>query len=144
MSKHVIAPQIIEKFGDDIISESAYPELVYCCPWCEERKGTPDLKGNLYVNNENLKYFCQRCNASGYVGDVIKGYTFDDTPTQTELSELLESVLNPHESIDFCYEIPNLRPAPGTDAYDYLHNRGFSDGIIQYYDIRVGSVVLNL
>ena len=76
--------------------------------------------------------------------DVIKGYTFDDTPTQTELSELLESVLNPHESIDFCYEIPNLRPAPGTDAYDYLHNRGFSDGIIQYYDIRVGSVVLNL
>lgn len=141
MSRKLIDPRIIEKFGDDVVSDNSYPELVYCCPYCEEVKGTPDLKGNLYVNNNNLKYFCQRCGSRGYVGDSVKGYTFEIDPTSVEMAELLDDILKPDDSIDYCYEIPNLRPIEGTDAYTYLINRGFTDGLIRYYDIRVGSVV---
>jgi len=39
-------------------------ELRYICPFCKERRGTPDTKGHLYVNLDQGIYHCFRCDAS--------------------------------------------------------------------------------
>ena len=40
-------------------------EIVYMCPFCIDNKGTPDMKGKLYVNTVKNVYHCFRCGASG-------------------------------------------------------------------------------
>lgn len=134
----IIDPRIFEKFGDDYITTSG-SEILYCCPYCEEVKGTPDLKGNLYVNNNSLLYFCQRCGSRGHINDRPKGYDFEKTPNNPELVSLLESVVLPSPELDL-YEIPDLVPTEGDRFYDYLVDRDISPQMISYYNIRKGSV----
>jgi DNA primase len=140
-SNDILDARIIEKFGDDYVDHTpGSEEYLYKCPFCEERKGSPDTKGNMYVNNKKLLYFCHRCGAKGYISDDIKGYTFEDTPSDVDMMNTLEDVLGKNDHQEFIYEIPSIVPVPGTEAYDYLLRRGFNDFLINYYEVKVGSV----
>lgn len=44
--------------------EKGGKELRYNCPFCAERKGSPDAKGHLHINVEKGIYHCFRCEAS--------------------------------------------------------------------------------
>ena len=145
IKNYVIDVRILERFGDDVVNDASYPELIFHCPKCIERKGTHDTKGNLYVNNESLKFHCFRCGYSGNLSNApTKGYRLNErTPQNTELMHLIENVFMSEDTEDdlirYEYEIPNLRPFPGTDHYAYLQDRGVKDWMIEYYDIRIGS-----
>lgn len=144
-----VHPAILDKFGIDIVNINATGEVIYHCPECINNGKGEDKKGKLYVSNKTLKFLCFRC---GYRGSVLKsnkykGYDITLTPSKSELGMKLESVVNrvPNiEKVGLIYEIPRLYPVPGTNEYAYLINRGFTDNLIKYYDIRMGSSVSNL
>lgn len=145
----LLPEQIVLRFGNDYIgshkSKNGSTEFLYNCIYCEENGKSPDTKGNLYVNSKSLKYFCQRCGASGKVDQSLKGYTFDKIYDDHEFHNILSDILtktpvdNTHISIE--YPIPKIRPSTGTEAWDYLIRRGITPSMMQYYDIRVGSFV---
>lgn len=147
---HTIDFRILDKFGDNVVHDY-YPELVYYCPKCLERRGKADTKGKLYVNNESLNFQCWAC---GYKGNLkyrkTKGYHLNEKPHEEgEMQKMLKSFMKGDENkkeriyqddvVYMDYAIPNIRPYPGTPYYEYLKNRGIYDWMISYYDIRVGS-----
>lgn len=138
--------QILETFGYDVVHQSG-KELVYICPYCRERNGTPDQRGHLYVNVDNLTYFCQRCGAKGYLGHVdVKGYDFTPNPSDPELMKQIGEIIGREEEKDHLYSLEDSRPLwefdgskYETDAIEYLENRGFGFDTIVYYGIRLGN-----
>lgn len=144
----VIAPQILEKFGDDILHRSG-DELLFRCPFCEDRGKSPDLKGNLYVNNRKLVYFCQRCGASGRLIEDVKGYNFDETPSDIELLEKIDSILHNQDEVKCNFDLSNSsrivfsndsRTYYEDEAIRYLESRGITEDIIDFYEIRLGDI----
>ena len=141
-----VHPLILEKFGLDIVSKSGRDEYIYHCIYCEKNGKSPDTKGKLYVNNKSLKYHCFRCGESGQLLKDSKGlgYNLDFAPLDSELGQQLEDFVmlqNKTENVKLEYSIPKLYPVKGTNEYQYLINRGITDSLIKYYDIRMGSIV---
>lgn len=140
--------QVLEKFGDNAIGQSG-DELIYKCPFCQERRGTPDTKGHLYVNKKNLMYFCQRCEARGYLGDLeTKGYDFTPTPTNVELMNSIGGIISRGNRGQEYYSLKDSYPITENlkfsiyemQAINYLYNRGFNLRTIKFYGIRLGDI----
>lgn len=149
MSYHTyIPPQILEHFGSDYKGETG-DELIYDCPYCERIGKTKDTKGHLYVNTKTLLYFCHRCEAKGYLGDVdVKGYTFEDSPSDVEMMNKLGSLIGRVDSVKE-YNIGISEPLDSSSmkgtiyeykAIEYLNSRGFSQKVIDFYGMRVGNI----
>jgi len=86
-------------------------EIQACCPYCVDRKGTPDSERHLYYNTEKTIYHCFRCGAGGKgipngvdisscapYKTVKRLTSFDLSPGTKSLSSLLEDSHN-EESI---------------------------------------------
>lgn len=125
-------------FGDNYITTNHDVEIRYDCPFCIKRRGKPDHDGKLYVNIVKGKYICFKCNARGRLfnersidisgdvyGDILKMYNNGD------------SIDNDTDDPNTFF-IPNIKINKGTLAYEYLISRGFTDEIIDYYDLRLG------
>lgn len=136
---HDINPLILNKFGTDFVGR-VRDEILYICPYCEDRVGSPDGHGHLYVNNKNLLYFCQRCGAKGFVGKSNQYFEFDPVPSDQEMFGLLESVVGDSYKLttDKLFRIPMGLVNPNSKCGRYLLNRGITESIIKYYSIRQG------
>ena len=139
--------QALERFGSDNFVRMAGKEAIFKCPYCSERRGTPDSTGHLYVDTKNLVYFCFRCEVKGFLGEGdSKGYDFTPIPTDPELMEAIGEVINRNSVSRELYSLEYSKPlidSTGTpyemEAIDYLIRRGFDMSVISYYGIRLGS-----
>lgn len=136
---HDINPLILNKFGTDFVGR-VRDEVIYICPYCEDRVGSPDGHGHLYVNNKNLLYFCQRCGAKGYVGKSNQYFEFDPVPSDKDMFGLLESVVGDSYKLttDKLFRVPLNLVNPNSKCGRYLLSRGITENIIKYYSIRQG------
>ena len=135
---------IRNRFGNEIGSHirNGHTEYQFICPFCLEVLGTPDKSGHLFVRSDNGVYHCYRCDSKGAV------YTpkAQISASNSDLLKLATDYLNPSDQLinvntEFKYEIPNRKITDNKLALQYMRDRGFSDEDLEYYDLRVGSVL---
>ena len=135
--------RIIGAFGPDYVGDNGKDEIIYKCPQCISRKGTPDLHGHLYVNVNSYKYFCVRCEWSGRLDkstkvDNSKIYDEEqDTDAVQLLREASSELFNHPDKLSL--RIPLDKVTSSRSATEYLLNRGFTYEQMEYYDMRVGN-----
>lgn len=108
--------------------------------------GTLDSKYHLYVNPTSGKYFCQRCQRGGTLEYLAKALGVE-APGKSLLQwdRVINAFLygedNAEAKLDTSLAWPDEYVAifPGTQAYNYLHSRGITDEMIQFYQIGFGT-----
>ena len=139
--------EILIKFGDprEVLDTPKGKEYRYNCPFCLDNRGDEDTKGHLFVNETKGIYHCYRCGASGrLLHEDIKGYKrltlVDNKELLKDLIDIIED--NPVDQLDMV--IPRKKAYEDKYARMYLVSRGFTDEMIDKYDLRVGSLFSNL
>lgn len=119
-------------------------EVIYYCPECINRKGTPDTSGHLYVNLKSYKYFCMRCGYTGQIGRhiSISSSRLYDEEKNHELEETLKEISQVVEETppEFSLKVPIDKVTTSSTATQYLLSRGFTYDQMSYYDMRVGNL----
>ena len=143
-------PAIRDRFGIEIGTQekNGYVEYQYICPFCMDIVGTPDLSGHLFARSDNGIYHCYRCSAKGalYLPDV------PISPSNVLLTKMANNYLNNSKGISmeeyeiddkskFIYEIPNRMIHENSIALKYMIDRGFSNELLEYYNVRIGSIL---
>lgn len=126
---------IINRFGNDYrCTKGENQQMMYCCPFCESRRGKPDRSFKLYVSIRKLKFICFKCGARGRLKRFVS-----ESNSQV-YNNILDIVNNKQEEDeeDNMFYIPNIKVPKDTVAYKYLINRGINDEMIDYYNIRFG------
>lgn len=145
MTRIGIPYKVSAVFGFDPKGDNGKDELIYYCPECINRKGTPDKKGKLYVNVHNYKYHCFRCGYSGQIGNSIKVdpnrvYNPDTEVPDNELYRMACEIFeSDSEEKKFPLKIPLDKVIDSPVALNYLLQRGFTIDKINKYDLRVGN-----
>jgi DNA primase len=116
-------------------------QIRICCPFCSESGKTPDTKYHLYVNLVEKIYNCFRCGAGG----VLEGYTKNYrevlvTPGIEDVKQKAKKLFSIRDTvvIDLEYISWKISENQTPVAYQYLVNRGFTDDMMNMYNIRVG------
>lgn len=134
------------KFGTPIETQNSRRgrEYRFNCPFCVENRGDPDTKGHLFVNEKYGIYHCYRCGAAGKISsEDSSGYSPEVVASNEELLQSMISVLSEEkEMIDIL--IPRKKALEDKSARLYLNGRGFTDEVIDLYDLRVGGIYSNL
>lgn len=107
-------------FGYDYRLNGSGTQLMFWCKWCQTMgEGEPKL----YVGIDSGGYYCQRCEATGYV------------QVDRRLVEHAKASQRPPMELDEA--LPTKIPRSHA-AYDYLRTRGLSDADIEYYNFYIG------
>ena len=119
-------------------------EVIYLCPECIRRKGSPDKSGHLYVNLRTCKFHCVRCEYSGQISENLKlsdalKYDEEKEKQLEEIIKEVDQVVSP-ESYEYPLKIPINKVTSNHLATEYLLNRGFTLSQMEYYDMRVGNL----
>ena len=135
-------PYQVESVFGMPIGDNGKDELIYYCPKCTERHGSPDRKGKLYVNTKSLKFNCFRC---GFKGRISKNETYNEAKIYEEdldesLNEIAHKIANLENQNRFPLTIPINKIFENDKAVSYLINRGFTEEQMEYYDMRVGNL----
>lgn len=134
---------ISAQFGYNVVSTNGEDEVVYHCPYCASRKGTPDTKGKLYVNTRMFIYHCFRCGASGHI-TVSKNINHNKTYHKDIVNNddrLIKSINKLFDTDDiYKLKIPLKSIVDSPQALEYMLNRGFTMEQLLYYDLRVGTL----
>lgn len=142
--KYNIPYRIISAFGYNYKRlNSRKTEVIYYCPECANRKGSPDTSGHLYVNLKSFKFHCVRCEYSGMIGDNIKlsesqKYDIDRDKDVEDIIKEFSSIVS--DKNEFNLKIPIDKVTSSKRATEYLINRGFTYDQMMYYDMRVGNL----
>lgn len=140
-----------------MITKPSRGKDLFCCPLCGSgTRGTPTSDGAFHVNG--AKWFCHSCNQGGDIFElyarlngldtrrdfpkVIEGLgqllnidTSDDTGATVRKTEDRpkdpEPVPDPERLKEIDYYSEQMKP--GTEGYQYITGRGFSDYIIKKY-----------
>lgn len=136
--------QIIAMFGPDPCGDNGKDEVIYYCPECISRHGSPDTKGKLYVNTKTLKYHCFRCDYKGQIGRHVKidyDKIYEEDKDNLEVEELIKdiNIINYGQDL-FDLKIPIDKVFESKEATEYLFKRGFTEKQLEYYDMRVGNL----
>lgn len=138
----------------DIFSLGKYIErkdhYVFCCPYCLERRGTPNLDYKLFVSKKDRVGYCFKC---------LVAVVEEDSTTQSTSDSLFDIIINlifkfiikeSASSVDkdkksnSLYEISDFSEIKdGSSAYDYLKNGrvNFNLDNINKYNLRCGQTV---
>ncbi|AMM44890.1 DNA primase [Bacillus phage SP-15] len=139
---------IISVFGETKSTARAGLELLYDCPFCEERRGKADKDKKLYVNAKTMKYWCFKCEAKGSLGMDKFTRSILGEGNSDVYKELFEwerqsrgQKTEEEDEGDNTFFIPHQKLKPGTLPYDYMTRvRGISPEDIVYYDMREGDL----
>lgn len=129
--------KIIARFGDNYRLGSK-GSISYCCPFCDEKVGSPDLKFRLGIDIKTTMYNCFRCHSSGLLfrtklSNVEKIIPFLLEYYTVEKEDKNE--LNSNKLLEFKNVIPISKDSV---AYQYLQERKITDEQIQYYNLMTG------
>lgn len=136
--------RILATFGNNYKTfNGRKTEVIYYCPECINRRGTPDRSGHLYVNLKSCKFHCMRCGYSGQIGRTAqlsssKIYDEDRDYDIEETAKEINQVIG--EGDIFQLKIPLDKVTSSTTATQYLLERGFTYDQMTYYDMRVGNL----
>lgn len=138
-----IPATIIERFGSDPVGKSG-KDLIYNCPECEKRVGSPDTHGNLWVSTDNFMFHCFRCEWSGGVSrKSSKGYTFEINPDSDQIANTIKKslglVISKESTVNYNYKIPPVTVFEVPDAMNYLLSRGITTNQMIKYNMRFSS-----
>ena len=130
----------IEYFGNDYILSTTGKDILYICPFCEEKVGKVKTDRKLGVcidprSEHRLQWHCFRCGSSGKleykksVSESLRKLGLDRVVQErnVESSQEYNMVYLPKNPIQ-----------KGSAAYTYLKNRGIDDEKIEYYGLREG------
>lgn len=137
--------RIIATFGYDYVGlNRSKTEVIYKCPECINRAGTPDTSGHLFVNLKSQKFHCVRCDYAGKINNSIKlsksrQYDEDQDKNLEETIKELNSVIV-DSPCQFNLKIPIDKVTTSPTATQYLLDRGFTYEQMKYYDMRVGNL----
>jgi len=128
---------IIEKFGDDY-KYANKTEIRYNCPFCIKRRGKSDNDRKLYVNIDSGKFHCFKCNAKGLLS--YKKNSLSTYGVYDKIDKLFngEEELTNEENDDILFYMPSTAISKKSLAYEYCLNRGITEDLIDYYNIRLG------
>lgn len=143
-----VPQDIIEQFGNpvrvfdpDPINDPSHTEAVFKCPFCEEVMGKPDRSGHLFVNVKSRYYRCVRCCTEGRLKIGNSMYKQSKDHSTEDIVELAKGVLSESKkSSSIQYAIPYSKLSESDTGTQYMIDRGFSHEMIEFYDMRVGSV----
>lgn len=132
----------IERFGSDYIPDTKSDEIMYVCPFCEEKIGKIKTDRKLYVNVSNKhdksgKFHCFRCGTKGIIRKS-KISLNDTTGVYRDLLGLSECEEDSNEDEENMFFVKNTQIVDGTVAFNYLKNRGITREHINYYNLRLG------
>ena len=143
MSSKYIPYRIAQAFGYNPVYITD-DEITYLCPFCPERRGSPDTSGHLNVNTKTFLYHCFRCDISGRVeyrknADDSKIYS-KNLVTNKDQDEIINSINKMYDTpSEFIFKIPMNKVTENVNATKYLLDRGFTFKQMEYYDLRVGN-----
>lgn len=130
----------IEYFGNDYQTRPSGKDIFFCCPFCWEKLGKrkTDYKLGVCVdpNSEHrLQWHCFRCGSSGKLR-----YTRSVKNSLRKLGfeNLIKDDTEEHEGDSNMAYLPRNPIKKGSEAYNYLINRGINDEKIEYYQLREG------
>lgn len=142
-TRHVPS-RIISAFGYNYKGfNSSGKEVIYYCPECINRKGTPDKSGHLFVNVDSYKFFCVRCGYSGRIGknlQLSQSKVYDEERDKDVESVIKEFKVISEDRDQFRLKIPIDKVTTSRSATEYLLKRGFTYDQMNYYDMRVGNL----
>ena len=129
--------KIENKFGNDYILTSK-GDLMYNCPFCEEKRGKIDRDHKLGINAKTTMYFCFKCHTKGVLiksnlgnGEKVIPFLFDYFSVNDNKKDEIV--------IPELIELNNVvKLTKGTLAYEYLNSRGITDEQINYYNLLSG------
>lgn len=143
--KYSIPYRIIAAFGYDYVGVNRRKtEVIYKCPECINRVGTPDTSGHLFVNLKSYKFHCVRCDYAGKINNSIKlsksrQYDEDqDKDLEETIKEFNSVIVDNYDQ--FSLKIPIDKVTTSPTATQYLLDRGFTYDQMKYYDMRVGNL----
>ena len=133
--------QVSAKFGSNPVGDNGDSELIYHCPYCVGRKGTPDTKGKLYVNTKSFKFHCFRCGYSGVISrtNINHDKVYEPDIEELDTDKFIKSISSALETEKYPLKIPIDKIFTNDTAVEYLLNRGFTEQQMKYYDLRVGN-----
>lgn len=125
-------------YGSDYVLTNRH-DLMYNCPYCEEKRGKADYAHKFGVNAKTGEYFCFKCHTRGVLfkdktshNEKIIPYLFDyfnDEEEVRPLNKANENMLSLENAIPI---------VQGSVAYKYLKDRKITDDQINYYNLMSG------
>lgn len=128
----------MNRFGSNykLTHNQEQPHMVYCCPFCESKRGKPDRSYKLYVSIKKLKFICFKCGSRGRLKRFVNE---SNSKAYESIMNIVNSDNDNEDSEeDNMFYIPDKKIPKNTLAYKYLINRGINDEMIDYYNIRFG------
>lgn len=131
--------KIEERYGNDYILTNKH-NLMYNCPYCEEKRGKIDTDHKFAVDAKTTFYWCFKCHTSGIILKTRKGHSERIVPYLMDYFKLEEETNKEVELINSdLLEFKDVIPiAKNTVAWEYLHSRKITDEQIEYYNIMNG------
>lgn len=127
---------IISKFGRDY-HPGTKNHVTYNCPFCEKKRGKADKDHKLYVNYENLKFYCFKCHSHGNLSPKIES-SYGVYNRLLGYKNMI-SRSEEDEDEDNMFYLPHITIPKDSVAYDYCMERGITDEMISFYNIRLGT-----
>jgi len=135
--------QITERFGKNYTLTNS-TEIKYNCPFCIKKRGKADNDKKLYVDAKTGLFYCFKCHSKGRItyqfdytscSDVYKKILkyFDKDVDKNEKDDIISD-----EEEDNTFYVPNIKIGKDTVAYKYCLDRGITDDLIEFYNIRLG------
>jgi len=129
----------------DVIPQSKKGEYLTCCPFCVKNGKTPDVDYKLGFNVYKKIYHCYRCGSKGSLNEMEQLLYLVDhhVPEASDLRNKLNGLFNGRDhsdsdSIDLDELSWPIDPVNTPIAFNYMIDRGFTQGEMGYYNIRVG------
>ena len=132
--------KIEEKFGTNY--KLSKDNMMYCCPYCEEKRGKVDNDFKFGINIRTGATFCFKCHTKGFIfanknsnSEKIIPYLMDyfDLDDDSDYKHT-DSVINSD-----LLEMNDVIPIEKNSlAYEYLQSRQITDEQILYYNIMNG------
>ena len=133
--------KIQDKFGGDFRMTPKH-NMMYCCPYCEEKRGKIDNDYKLGIDIATGAYFCFKCHTKGFLFNytnsnseriipfLLEYFNMNDTKQMTTQDSVINSKL-----LELSDTIPIYH---NSLAYEYLKERQITDEQINYYNIKNG------
>lgn len=130
--------KIEEKYGTDYFI-TAKGDMMYNCPFCEEKRGKQDNDHKFGINCKSGLGFCFKCHSKVVV------FKYNNSNSEKVIPFLFE-YFNVKDTNDDEIPTPELielkdtnKIYKGTLGYEYLHDRGITNEQIDYYNLMNGT-----
>lgn len=130
--------KIEEKYGTDYFI-TAKGDMMYNCPFCEEKRGKADNDHKFGISCRHGLGFCFKCHSKIVVFKYSNSNSENVIPFLFEYFSVNDDVDNEEIPTPELIELKDVSKIfRGTLAYEYLSSRGINDEQIEFYNMYNG------